>query len=123
MSKFIQITVMALFVGGCASSASLREQAPTHQQKSLLNAKVVAACVGEKWEKMQGYNAHVTMMILKNGYAVELRGESGTVGTIFVADIIDTSSGGSETSVYSYPHIFNPTPKRFPDAVISCQTN
>lgn len=123
MSKFLHVTVIALLVGGCASSASLREQAPTLQQKSLLSAKAVAVCVGEKWEKMQGYNAHVSMMMLKNGYAVELRGETGTVGTIFVADITETTSGGSETSVYAYPHIFNPTPKRFPDAVISCQTN
>ena len=123
MLKLLPIITVAIFLGGCASSASLRENAPTLRQKSLLSAKDVAVCVGEKWGKMQGYNAHASMMILKNGYAVELRGETGTVGTIFVADITDTPTGGSETSVYSYSHIFNPTPKRFPDAVISCQTN
>lgn len=120
-NKTWYIITIVFLLGGCASSASLRENAPTLQQKSLHSAKDVAVCIGEKWEKMQGYNAHVSMMIIKSGYSVELRGEGGTVGTIVVADISDAPSGGSMTSLYSYPYVFQPVQKRFPDAVISCQ--
>lgn len=122
-NKILCITAIVFLLGGCASSHSLRENAPTLQQKSLHNAKNVSVCIGEKWEKISGFNTHLSMMITKRGYSLEVRGEGGTVGTIVVADINDLSSGGSETLLYSYPYIFQPVSKKFPEAVISCQND
>ena len=117
---FVAVVVVVL-LSGCASSHSLRENAPTLQQKSAHSAKDVSICLGEKWEKLSGYNTHLSMMITKGGYSLEVRGETGTVGTIVVADINDIPSGGSETLLYSYPYIFQPVSKKFPEAVVNCQ--
>lgn len=121
MEKVYLCVAITFLLGGCASSSNLREQAPTLQLTSSNTAKDVALCLSEKWEKLLGYNTHLSVLPRRNGSSLEIRGEFGTVGTIIVADISDSVGGGSETSVYTYPYIFQPVPKKLPEAAVSCQ--
>ena len=109
--------VFVLLIGGCTTPAELRQKGPILEQKSLRDAKNVAACIAEGWENAGVYMAQVNMRIAKGGYSVAIRGETSTT---LLADIADAPSGESMTSLYS--GLFNSAQERkFSEVVIRCQ--
>ena len=115
---FLPITlIIAASMSGCATPTELRQRTPEFVISSKLDARRVAACISEKWENALPLlgTQPVNLKLTKNGYAVA----HGIEETIHLADISDTTGGGSVTTYYKNRsgliEFFNP-------AVKACQS-
>lgn len=113
----IVLSAVAALSAGCATTAKLREKAPLIEASSAKSARVVAACITERWQGggIFGTAMDVRSAILADGYSVSIM-HGQTVQLL--ADVHDEGSG-SVTKYYK-PGFVQGTGK-FEAAVKECQ--
>jgi hypothetical protein len=105
LKKFQTVSIVScLFVMGCATPQSLRQEITPSAYTSSRGSKEVAICIADGFEA-GGYAAPVNMRPTREGYALTVATGSSAAGVL--VDVLDVPSG-SKTNYYVGPMIVTP---------------
>ena len=115
--KHLAIVFLAIVCTGCVSSSELRTKTPTLTVTSTKEARAVAACITEAWEKggVFGMTMPIENKFLADGYSVSYK-NGQTVQ--LMADVHEQESG-STTKYYKVAMVAGVG--KFEKAVQDCQ--
>lgn len=113
----IIFAVCIVLIAGCRTPDALRMKSPSLELSSSASAKIVAACISEKWKSAPDGNTSVSLLQFGDVYSLSMI-NLDLNNTLLVADVKEKQDGSSTRYVNGY--LFNA--KKYNQMVIDCQT-